>query len=193
MGLHPSATATFVAQTRASRMTHSGKTCRELGYASILTCLLMLSVYQDAIAQRLDGVTALPAPTGHSRASSHAQTWVVVNSQAPSTFPQRFLAGATVAWLALGSYWLLDNKDQWGWTVFTYTAGSALGVFLVTRGREGARPWPTLAGAALGAVPGVVVAVSNDDPEGPGAELAWAYVFLLSAPLGAAVGHGVGR
>lgn len=158
----------------------------------MLACVLMTLVGQHARAQWLDRVSALPAPTVDVTGFSNTRSWIVAND-APSTFPQRFYTAAIVAWLALGTYWLADNKDQWGWTVCTYTAGSALGVFLVTRRREGVRPWPTLAGAAVGAVPGLVVAVSGENPEGPGAELAWAYVFLLTAPLGAAIGHGLGR
>ncbi len=167
--------------------------CRRIGPVLMLSCVLTSTVCQFARAQRLDRLGALPPPIVHLSDSSQARTWAVVNGEAPSSFPRRFYSAAIVAWLALGSYWLLDDNDQWGWTVLSYSAGSALGVVLATRGREGVRLWPTLAGAAVGAVPGVVVAVADENPEGPGVELAWAYVFLLTAPLGAAVGHGLGH
>ena len=159
----------------------------------MLTCVLISSVCQYARAQRLDRASALPAPIVDVNGLSQQRTWPVVNGPAPSSFPQRFYSAAIFAWLALGSYWLLDDTHQWGWTALTYTAGSALGVFILTRGREGVRPWPTLAGAAVGAIPAVVVAVSDANPEGPGAELAWGYVFFLTAPLGAAIGHGLSQ
>ncbi len=161
--------------------------------ALMLAGVLMSSVADHAAAQRLDRLGSLPTLGVSAAGGSRARTWTVAARKPPSTFPQRFYTSAIVAWIALGSYWLLDSKDEWGWTVATYSLGSALGVFLVTRGREGMRPLPTLAGTAVGALPGVIVALAENNPEGPGADLAWGYFFLVSAPLGASLGHGLGR
>lgn len=116
-----------------------------------------------------------------------------VATSEPSTFSQRAFSGLLFSVLSLTAYLAADRNDNPGWAIASYSAGSALGVMILTRRREGAHPIGTVAGAAIGALPGVLAATARSDPEGPGGELGLAFVFFLTAPIGAALGHAWGR
>ena len=146
-----------------------------------------------ARAQRVDESTALRVAPWRPPGVDSAPAGAIASQRPSTTFGQRFFTGALFAWAAAGTYWLSTNDEEWGWTVATYTTGSTLGVLLATRARAGAHPLGTVLGALVGAAPGIIVALQDPDPEGPGGDLALGYVFLLTAPLGASIGHEMGR
>ena len=109
-----------------------------------------------------------------------------------SSFLQRAYSGALFGALALVLYTQADKHDNVGWAVTSYSAGSALGVMVLTRSREGVHPIGTTIGATVGALPGVLAGTvkgGEDDPS----DLMYFVMFLLTAPVGASVGHTLGR
>ena len=109
-----------------------------------------------------------------------------------TTVGRRFLSGMLFG-VAAAVVYAAAEKGTKRWGLPIYVGGSAVGVMVATIGREGPRPAATTIGALVGALPGVWASTAKRDPEGPGGELGLALACYFTVPLGAAIGHGVGR
>jgi hypothetical protein len=78
-----------------------------------------------------------------------------------------------------------------------YPVGAAIGVTLVTSAREGSRPLAVVAGTALGAALPVLasLAISDQAPNDMPSESAilLGLSFLITVPVGGALGHSLLR
>jgi hypothetical protein len=112
-----------------------------------------------------------------------------------TTFLERFAYGVGAGFLGAVAASAIVDGDGDEWLAFPLIGvASATGVMLVTSAHEGARPWSTLLGTAIAmTIPALVFATVEDGGEGPtGFQLGLGFAILLSAPLGAAAGHGLG-
>jgi hypothetical protein len=110
-------------------------------------------------------------------------------SARPSTFLERAYSGWLFGSLVTAAYALSDNEDDLLGAVVAYGAGNAAGVMVWTARREGARPWQTILGAAIGSAPGVfATAPAGEDALAVGSVLV--VLWLVGTPLAAAAGHG---
>jgi len=112
----------------------------------------------------------------------------------PTTFFERAAWGAGAGFLGVAAASALTKGDGDAWVAVPLVgAASAAGVMLVTARHEGARPVSTVLGTAIAmTLPAIVLASFESTPEGPGPEIAVGFALLVSAPLGAAAGHGLG-
>lgn len=113
-----------------------------------------------------------------------------------STLLERTLWGAGAgALVLLGSTSGWDPDRDREPLLLAYPVGSILGITLVTRAREGARPIGVILGTAVGASIPLLLDALLSDPSGDmlgGSDVALGFMFLVTVPLGGAIGHTLG-
>jgi hypothetical protein len=115
-----------------------------------------------------------------------------------TTFIERGLWGATAGFvaLALSASAAQDRGADWV-PLAAYPFGTFIGVTLVTNAREGSRPLAVAAGTALGAALPVLasLAISDQAPNDMPSESAilLGLSFLITVPVGGALGHSLLR
>lgn len=119
-----------------------------------------------------------------------------IAGQRTSRLGERFLWGFGTGFVAFGIASQATGLRHGEWAAASYVFGSAMGVVLVTRRHEGARPFRALLGAVAGAaVPILLVQLAGpehaDSP--PPVALVAGSLFVVGVPLAAAVAHSIGR
>jgi len=161
---------------------------------SLATTLAPLLMASSLTAQRGGPVRTSALPERPTAAAPIFTQGFGPTDRGHSTFLERAAWGAGAGFLGVAAASALVHDEDGAWVAVPIIgAASAAGVMLVTAKREGARPLSTLLGTAIAmTIPGLVLANIDRTAEGPGPEVFVGFALLLSAPLGAAAGHGLG-
>lgn len=170
---------------RALRLAHALLTLHLLAFTTAASC-----VGQRAGSALTRARVALPEPPGTTSPHTDLQE---AETRA-TTFLERLAWGAGAGFLGVAAASAIVKDEDEAWVALPLIgAASAGGVMLVTSAHEGARPWSTLLGTAVVmTVPALMFSLLEDGGEVSEPQLAIGFAVLLSAPLGAALGHGLG-